>query len=292
MTNNLFLITVLLVFWGASDISLAGRLDHERDSLTLSADGHDFPVQYYYDKTGFPQGGLIVTYHGSGSHLVNNLGFVLSQYGWAVLLVRMDAQVRLPKRTFYKIRKTDGESTKETSSAEGESDNQAAVPDVKAVAVIVDESGSEFSFTVDQAPEISAASKLTQVIDFMEQKQGLFNLVFMSIDKSWEAVHKFVESKPPQLANVQGLILLNVKNYFPLKDLPQALPILDLNSNRVLGEVYVNRKFNAKRFKVTNYKQIHLHTPHWNHEFKQDRLVKRIRGWLSINIKGMEIDKR
>ncbi len=91
--------------------------------------------------------------------------------------------------------------------------------------------------------------------------------------------------------SVKGLILHNAERTMDINDLNDNLAILDLVTLRAPTLAYQGRKLHARRFKMSNYQQLNLHLPQNLVLYGEDRLSRRIRGWLRIHVRGVEIEK-
>jgi len=136
----------------------------------------------------------------------------------------------------------------------------------------------------------SPGDRLTAVIDFMESEKGQLNLVFLAISQSWDYARRYMRANQNRLGNIHGLVLLNVNLTVKLSQLPETIPILDIDTNRQTSSDYRARRIDAQRSNAVQYRQIHLPMRPWQFNLREDQLSKRIRGWLSVNVRGMELE--
>jgi hypothetical protein len=81
----------------AATITLPLERYIEKHSVSIS--GQSFKIDFYDDRSGFPQGGIILTHEETSSQLITNLAHVLSLHGWSVSVANLDNQPSTPKRT-------------------------------------------------------------------------------------------------------------------------------------------------------------------------------------------------
>ena len=333
------ILTIFLFSLAFVSNTLALPLQGEFEEITIPADSSSFDIDFFFEKTGNPQGGIILTHAEPNSQLANNLAHVLSHYGWAVAIIDLADQFILPRRTRFPqkpIQKQDsGEemeidpypagnitSTEETeldpnpagdiTSAEDKQLDPNPIDDITPaederieanppndITTAEDkqiESNPPNDITeakpVPSLDTISPEKKLSAIINFMESERGLLNLVFLSISESFDHLNQYILTNSGQLQNVQALILLDVSQTNAINKLPKALAILDIDTNRIPSAGFSARKISSRRFRLTHYYQVHLPFVLQQQEFGEDRLTKRIRGWLAVYIKGMEIRKR
>ena len=324
-----FLLVILLP--AAFSSELAGKYDR----VTLETSAGPMHVDFFFDKTGTPQGGIILTYDALSSHQVNNLAFVLSQFGWSVATTSLEVQTELPRRTIRPTASSELGSEPEDANTERGTEQSDSVdesnPDTPSdvtdagaettaktstLVVATEETNleseppetQEVGTTVEFATEepsameqlrlkqLNTSARLDAVINFMEQEKGQLNLVFLSMSQTWSKLNQYIVQHQNRLKNVHGMILLDVQQPGHLDKLPPEMPILDILSKRhtidsFSTNSFTTRKTNARRFKLKRYQQIQLHTNNRQLNFREDKLAKRIRGWLYVNVRGMEVDK-
>jgi len=211
--------------------ALASPLDDEHEAITLGSGPQSFAANFFFEKTGLPQGGIILTHGGYHHHIAKNLGLVLSKHGWSVLV-------------FQESREEDSE-----------------------------------------------ANALEIAIQYMESQRGLFNLVLLSSGSTWKNVSQFLLQSQGKNQSVKGLVLLNTKESISMKELDPSLAILDIVTSKSPTLSFQNRKIHADRYKLDQYQQLNLHLPLYYKAYGEDKLTRRIRGWLFHNVRGMEIEK-
>ncbi|MBL4681398.1 MAG: DUF3530 family protein [Pseudomonadales bacterium] len=210
--------------------ALASPLDDEHEAITLGSGSQSFAASFFFEKTGLPQGGIILTHGGYHHHIAKNLGLVLSKHGWSVLVFQ-------------------------------------------------------------ESQEDSETNALRIAIQYMESQRGLFNLVLLSSGSAWKNVSNFLLQDQGNTQSVKGLVLLNTKELTSMKELDPSLAILDIVTSKSPTISFQNRKIHANRYKLNQYQQLNLHLPLYYKAYGEDKLTRRIRGWLFHNVRGMEIEK-
>ena len=221
------LLTLILVSAGA----MGKPLDDEHEKVVLGLDTASFSADYYFEKTGKPQGGLILSHNGNNLVMVSNIGHILSQHGWSVLLYQQ---------------------------LEQDQDTQ---------------------------------SQLETAINYMETKRGIFNLCLLASGPSWGKASQYLATEGSNIESIKALILLNTDKEMEIKELTPELLILDIVTENLPSLAYQSRKLQAQRYKLDIYQQMILHLPIMPNTYGENKLTKRIRGWLLNNVKGMEIGK-
>ncbi|MFT7686933.1 MAG: hypothetical protein ACI9FB_002281 [Candidatus Azotimanducaceae bacterium] len=227
-----------------ASIALAQPLEEEHEIVKLGLEEQRFEADYYFEKTGEPEGGIILTYSGEYVKLVSNLGYILSQHGWSVLIFRL------------------AKNSKE----------------------------------IDTEPKSKDLSRVTRQLDaafeFMEAKKNLYNLVLFSSGPSWLQVSRYLIESQAKTKSLRGLILHNAERTIEISNLDNSIAILDIATLRTPSLAYLGRQIHAKRFKMSNYQQLNLHLPQRQVLYGEDKLNRRIRGWLRTQVKGMKIEKK
>jgi hypothetical protein len=132
---------------------------------------------------------------------------------------------------------------------------------------------------------------LGETIRFMREEKGQYNLAILAHGTIWGEVNDYVSDPQKNKDIIQGLVLLDIKQHTNLKRLPTDLPLLDLTTARLPPSDFHQRKIEANRYKLSSYTQVNLPSRLSSTSLKEDQLAKRIRGWLRLNIQGMELNK-
>lgn len=228
--SHLFLYILCFLYYSAPALILAAPLDEAHEKILLGSGPQSFKANYFFEKTGKPQGGIILTHGGNHHHIAENLGYILSQHGWSVLVFQ-------------------------------------------------------------EPEEEDDAVALRVATQYMEVERGLFNLVLVSSGSAWKNVNRFLLQYQENTESINGLVLLNAKQTINLKDLSPTLAILDIVTGKLPTISFQNRKIHADRYKLKKYQQLKLHLPPFYTAYGEDKLTRRIRGWLFHNVRGMEIGK-
>ena len=125
----------------------------------------------------------------------------------------------------------------------------------------------------------------------MREEKGQYNLAILAHGTIWGEVNVYVSDPQKNEDIIQGLVLLDIKQHTNLKRLPTDLPLLDLTTARLPPSGFHQRKIEANRYKLSSYTQVNLPSRLSSTSLKEDQLAKRIRGWLRLNIRGMELNK-
>ncbi|MFT6436676.1 MAG: hypothetical protein ACJAVI_004746 [Candidatus Azotimanducaceae bacterium] len=248
-TKTLTLLLSLLVattFAAVSKTTYAEPLDYEQEIISLNVNNSAFNVAFFFEKTGNPKGGVILTYGQTDKPFyLNNIAYVLARNGWSTVLV-------------------------------GPSESQAFP--------IKGANGSK------QDP-LKYSDILTETIRLMREEKGQYNLVILAHGTIWGEVNDYVSDPKKNENIIQGLVMLDIKEHTSLKRLPVSLPLLDLITTRLPPSDFHQRKIEANRYKLYSYTQVNLPSRLSSTALKEDQLAKRIRGWLRLNIQGMELNK-
>lgn len=224
----------------------AEPLDYEREVVSLNVTDSSFEVAFFFEKTGYPKGGVILTHSLSEAPFyLNNIAYVLARNGWSTVLV--------------------GASKNKTLPDKAPNDDTQGPPTYSAI--------------------------LNETIRFMREEKGQYNLVILAQGAIWSEVNDYISDPKNDEDIFQGLVLLDVKQHGNLKSLPIDLPLLDLTTARLPTPDFHQRKIAANRYKLSSYTQVNLPSRLSLTSLKEDHLAKRIRGWLKLNIQGMELNK-
>ncbi len=135
------------------------------------------------------------------------------------------------------------------------------------------------------------ATILDETIRFMQEEKGQYNLVLLAHGPIWGEINTYLSVPEKSKKNFQGLVMLDIRDYGSLKNLPTDLPMLDLATSRQPDRGYQQRGVEARRYKFDSYTQINLPSRLTLTSLREDHLAKRIRGWLRLHIQGMELNK-
>jgi hypothetical protein len=138
---------------------------------------------------------------------------------------------------------------------------------------------------------ISQQKKFRGVIRFMTQEERQLNLVFMTINQSWHHVRQFISEYPAQVANIHGLVTLNGRQANSSKLRNRDMPVLAISTERRPSTTFTSGMSRRRGTLQTRYQQLYIPVSDLRFGFKENRLTKRVRGWLSLPVQGIEIYK-
>lgn len=125
-------------------------------------------------------------------------------------------------------------------------------------------------------------------IAFMTQQKGQHNLVVLAIGNVWDEATplKPIESETEPENPVRGVILLDVPGNIRA---PKNFPLLDIVTHKPAIIGYEERRRFAQKNQLFSQQGMTLtySTRAWQQG--EDRLTRRIRGWLHHNVKGMAL---
>lgn len=125
--------------------------------------------------------------------------------------------------------------------------------------------------------------QISAAVEFL-RKDGLQDIVLVAAGGI--AFQTLQAPKDPRLAQLQGLVLLDIKEIEkrpePAPEIAALkMPVLDLLTRRGAGQgAALQRKLLAQQNSMTNYQQVRgpAAGPNWNK--RRDPVVQRVRGWL------------
>jgi hypothetical protein len=193
---------------------------------TNAADSH----RYLPEHSGLPQGGIILRYPDAAEPIANNMGHILTEHGWSVLLVPV----------------------------------------------------------IDDLLLEQPMNNVSEQIAFMTGKKGQHNLVILAIGDVWDETIPLARSQNDAEPDnpIRGVVLLDVPGEVPA---PPELPLLDLISRKPEVSGYKERRENARKNGLSQQQGLTLTYSTRRLGPKEDRITRRIRGWLHHNVKGMEL---
>lgn len=301
------------------DKSPRKKIDTEQQSLDLlsaeiegedikwfEADGEKFLALWQADKTGNPFGAVLIL-HGEGQSVdepfeINAIRNNLSLHGWATLSIHLPAvaQIKIPPRSEAKMKKSE-DSAKMSSTANDSEMKKSAEP----AAMMKKENTSQTT------PEDKSSSRLTAAITFL-QAQGQYNIVMVGHGTGAARTMKFINDlsleNPGSTINtgkiqrpIRAVVLVSARNQIPLMTETldtffndPSLPILDIYyGEHYLDEIETRQRAKAARAKgLQNYYQMKVMRPTNTDESSENRLTRRIRGFLNKHAKGVEIERK
>ncbi len=266
--------------------------------VELTAAGENFIALWEPNRSGNPFGAVLIA-HGEGQtadwpHTLHPLRTKIVTHGWVTLSISLPnpQEASIPKRA-NKKEKTKNEKA-QTEKAPG-----GKVP------------------SPQKSPEKIAQARLKAGFDYLHQ-QGQFNIIIVGHGISATRALYFTKSLPSDGSSgkpktrgknakaiiqhpVRALILLNARNEIPnapnfttkLPELLNAidLPILDLFfDNHYQDGTEVQQRIEAARYnQIKHYYPVKLLEPTSEIFEGENRMTRRVRGFLNKHAKGVEI---
>ena len=144
--------------------------------------------------------------------------------------------------------------------------------------------------SIDTASPSLETINLNQLVTYMTTEKGQMNLVVLSIGDTWGAEINLAtanSARKPQ-SPVRGLVLINVPGAVPA---PPELPVLDIATYQPAVHGFQQRQKIARRDRLNQQQRLIFTYSARAKMRKENRLGRRIRGWLHHNVKGMEINE-
>ena len=295
------------------------RLQQTESVVWLGEEQDSFLAIYGRDTTGRPQGAIIVIHDESHQpewpNVITPLREHLPLYGWATLSIAVPTTERppipnRPDKTLSTDIETKTETHIETETQNKVDDNEPSSPEKAAVTT----DNASTSLLNAKYPHPAPAEIHKEIYNRIElaieyaNSQGFYNLALAGygVGGAWAGDYLAFTLQQMSQANKQekdlpqdgyGLILIDAKN--PIHNTSISIetalgqihfPILDLiqQHKSIQDDASEARRLAARRFLRTNYIQIRL-PPKYTNIPSKNRLVKRIRGWLKMNLAGKEV---
>ncbi|MCB1645115.1 MAG: DUF3530 family protein [Pseudomonadales bacterium] len=134
------------------------------------------------------------------------------------------------------------------------------------------------------------SDSLLAAISFMQQQKGQYNLVTIALSNSWPLLLDIMARDGWDNDLIQAYISLDSASEMSLQTLPPERPILDLVTGRQEQAAQQERRIQARRFKLQNYTPLIMKPPVFLEYLHEDRLTRRLRGWLQTHVQGIEVD--
>lgn len=293
----------------ATSASNMSQADHQqalsqalpaKEVIWLQAEGERFLALYLNEQSGSARGGIIILaehYHQpSERYWINNLRHTLPEKQWHSLVLAIPQQ---------KASQADTTKTAPTPSATTETEPSATSPTTGQNQVTNDNSGANAS---DKNPDSDAEKENNQrqalaaidaAINYYNA-QGVFNVAIISEGASAIYALQYISniSNTEKRKQIRGLALVNARNQFNDTSIielmaAQQLPILDI----YLGLDYRDqreaqqRKVASRQLSPGQYVQVAIPRTATSWDSREDRLSKRVRGWLDRTASGFEVNK-
>ncbi len=274
-----------------------------------------FLALFERDRSGDPQGAILIL-HAEGQHLnlnqsTQSLRLALPEWGWATLTIELPDPLlpSVPPRP--KPEEIQAEKTPPNDEA-SPSNEDAADPSTNTAAASAPAPAEQ---TTEEAPrpepadpEPIAQARLKAAVNYLHE-QGQFNLAMIAIGVNAARGAYFMkqispakaEPSDPREKTFQTLVIINPRHQLPTHqstinpELPESLadpstPILDIYEDTQINEILAKQRLDqAKRKKITAYRQIALADLDSPDSTSHDRLIRSIRGFLRRHMRGMEL---
>jgi len=256
---------------------------------------------------------------------IQNLRTLLPDYGWSTLSLSLPLTdpSPVPPRTMMQTEKpsapaetpADGAAATETAQEAPANQDQAQetpAPQEEQPAEASDTPPGDGKAGAPMKPmrpseprmrkaELRVKDRLTAAINYLHQ-QGQFNIIVIGDGIGAVRSLVYLSELPPanrekrELDTVQGAILVNSRNQMTSSE--ADLPKLLMNPRmKILDIFYIQtpemeqdarrRKIAAQRMRFRQYEQLKI-APMTNRHQEENRLTKRVRGWLNRNARGTQ----
>ncbi|MFL0810537.1 MAG: alpha/beta hydrolase family protein [Agarilytica sp.] len=303
------------------------NIDTEKNSIALIADELDTSEQVWLqapseqflalwqkDRTGNPFGAVLIL-HGEGQTVdepdeINALRLSLVHHGWATLSINLPntKKAKIPPRPTPTPPST---NTSEKTGDEKEQNEKNAEAMAEDIEKKIDKTSVQNSQTNNEAdPEDTSKSRLDAAIAYLN-KQGQYNIVIVGHGVAATRAIKYIQSMTGRknIGKVQvgviqrpirAVIWVAARNNIP--ETPDhidqfisdpELPILDIYyGEHYLDDIETKARYRSTREKgVAHYYQVKMMRPTGSDEDHENRLTRRIRGFLDRHAKGVEVGR-
>ncbi len=276
------------------------------DIKWLQDDNGQFLTLWKADQTGNPFGALLII-HGEGQSIddpyeISAIRNNLSHHGWATLAVHLPATEKkaIPPRPTV----TPRPDKKPAEAPESNSDNPRETPNKNS-------SASSAPTNNNQDPEKIVKARMDAAVTFLKE-QGQYNIVVIGHGISANRAMRYIDilsggrklrttRKRKIQRPIRAVVLVAARNQTAISDKriddyfnDPGLPVLDIT----YGEHYLDKSEIRQRAKtaraagIRDYFQIKMLRPTGVDEDYENRLTRRIRGFLNSHAKGVEIEKK
>ena len=131
-------------------------------------------------------------------------------------------------------------------------------------------------------------NSINQQIAFMTDQKGQHNLVILSIGDTWDDATPLARSDSEDEPEnpIRGVVLVDVPGQVLA---PAELPLLDIVTQDPPVEGFQARRREARKKHLEAQQRLTLTYSTRRSTQGEDRLTRRIRGWLKHEVKGMEL---
>ncbi len=289
---------------------LVEELD-DRDVTWLEANGGKFMGLWQTDTTGNPFGAVLIL-HGEGQSLdepfeINAIRNNLSHHGWATLSIHLPplARAQIPPRPKKMETEEDVNGSMEAPLADKDTPKaDTAMQKNKTTPQMTREKK-------DTDPETVSRARLQSAIAFL-QEQGQYNIVLVGhgigATRALKYIDHLIGGKKSNSVKggkiqrpIRAAVLISARNLIPQTGEhirqyynDRSLPILDLYyGDHYLDEIETNQRAKIARSEgMQHYYQLKVLKPSESDNSDENRLTRRVRGFLNKHAKGVEIEKK
>lgn len=292
----------------------------KNDILQLSANGENFIGLWEQDKSGTPVGTVLIL-HGEGQtanwpHTIDALRANLTHHGWSTLSVSLNDPITAPHPNRLFVAKTDAQKANEPEENTSTQETEQKQPDKPQGQSMISNplmGNNEPKYSPEEL-ESRMQNRIKAAVSHLND-EGQFNIVIVSHGSSAQRTAEYIQSlpenapstKPRQRAarqanrTVRAIIFINARNkanetQTSLVDLlsMEETPILDLYSDmHFLDRLESKDRLKAARNNgMKKYMQVKFLPPTTNVFNDENRVTRRVRGFLSKHAKGVEIGSK
>lgn len=297
------------------DMTLLASRQPAESIVWLDAMGIPFLSLYEQDLTGNPVGAVLIInaegQHSSWPTTSERIRKSLPEFGWSTLSTELPSPepLPIPARTLPADDQSTNpdtpskdqiaNDTKDTLPKASDQSNTAATP---SSALTTDESATTTEMKLPA--EDIAHARLQEAINYLHSK-GQFNIVLMGNGIGAARAVCFLKSLPEinnstQSRMIRALVLINARNRINGSDVQlqkclnnPEMPVLDVYIGMDdRDKIEADERLKSSRHKSFNvYQQLQLPALAHNTMQGENRLSRRIRGFLNAHAKGFKIDK-
>ena len=303
---------------------LASYLD-ENAQLWLESEHGRFLSFWQQHRAAESKGALLII-HAEGEHpawpkIHKPLHDSLPNYGWSTLAISVPkhAQQPIPQRSFPPKVKVSAisvdQEAEENKDQPQEGDKEAEKNDNNMPTAAAPTTNKPVNTTPNPitgqnqiSTEIIIEKRLETALAFLHD-EGQYNIIVLGSGSGAIHATEFIRKTTPKIDNpalkaklkkpFYALILINADNQLPGQASysnwfhDPALPILDI----YLADGYGKqndakaRKILAKQYKAAHYKQVALTSIHSEKNWEENKISRRVRGFLEKYVAGIEVDR-
>lgn len=311
------------------DMNLLANEIHDQETVSwLTAADGKFLSLYEPEWNNNPYGAVLIL-HAEGQHAdwpntIEVIRSSLPQHGWSTLSTSLPNPdtVPIPKRVIKKTATVNGENANSDDTEQTENKNTPANPKPKAEegeeneifdadtgildnGALEQEQESASNEKPKIATETVAYSRIEAAISFLND-QGIYNIVLLGDGLGAARAGNFLKGLPQSnepkdntIKLIRAMVIINARNSSPKQDINLLTSLYDpeIATLDIYFGIHENdnaesleRKKFARRNNFTTYQQILLPELSHNTTNGENRLTRRIRGFLYKHAKGVKVE--